>query len=1060
MSKTPTHALTWSAENHIYLLHTSAHPPQPILPGNEDVWRAWLTTHSSFSFQGQHGHLNVLKELRPRGTGYWYAYHTSSGQTRKRYLGTGVTMTLAHLEEVARDLQEIKQERLPQPLQVPATLASSPTTQSGKETLSSLVEPGYEFNDPSTMMVMTRLSPPRLPATLVVRERLLSVLDTALFRPLTLLSASAGWGKTTLLSAWAQRHPQSVAWLSLEALDNDPTRFWVSVITALRKCQPEIGARVLALLQGSEPLFLSLTTLLNELADRSAETSPILLILDDYHVIGEPTIHTSLTFWLEHVPPHVHLLLASRVDPDLPLSRFRVRGHLGEIRDTDLRFTQAEASHFLTQSMGLALSESEVALLEGRTEGWIASLHLTALYLQKRTNPSASVQTLSGDQRFLLDYMREEILTSLPEDVQDFLLQTSGLNLLSASLCDAITGREDSDRLLEQVERANLFLQPLDERRQWYRYHALWSQAMQHEARRRLGAATMRSLSNKASMWYERQQMLPEAIEATLASEAFARTATLIERFVVPNSFRNPYHLICTWLRRIPDEVLQAQPDLSFLYALALMFTMDRRSSTLWARIESLLEWAEQGFARQEQWEHLGETLQHRANLAFFQDDLVRLFAFAHQAQSLLTEHSLIYHDNLLVRGYEALLAGEVQVAWQCLLEGYRRTKSLGDHSSAFAASLLLGEVCLEKGEVRRASHYYQQALTYVDEDQEFSRQQLLLETGEAEPFFPSSTYHNLARLAYERNELADARSYLSQALALREKPEEAIHLLASGALIQARLLHASGETAQALDKLSQWEMHTPFPWSVRAIRTCRARLHLGDGDLSAVEQWAQEKLHADLSPAPQQEEVPLLRQQEEALLLARLHIAQKSGETALKELVPWKEKAQAQGRTRSVLEIHILEALAYIACQEGSQARSSLREAVRLAHPENAQRLFLDEGPTMEHLLKTLLPELREASLISFVRTLLRAFAQESGPLPAPATPYAGEKPLLMEPLSEQEQRVLRLLVAGRSNPEIARELVISLNTVKTHVQSLYHKLNVHNRVEASEVARRLSLL
>ena len=249
--------------------------------------------------------------------------------------------------------------------------------------------------------------------------------------------------------------------------------------------------------------FLSLTTLLNELVDRNAETSPILLILDDYHVIDEPTIHTSLTFWLEHLPSHVHLLLASRVDPDLPLSRFRARGHLGEIRDTDLRFTQAETDHFLTQSMGLALSESEVALLEDRTEGWIASLHLTALYLQKHTNASAGVQTLSGGQRFLLDYMREEILASLSEDVQGFLLQTSGLNLLSASLCDAITGREDSDRLLEQVERANLFLQPLDERRQWYRYHALWAQAMQQEARLRLGTTTLRSLSSKASRWYE-----------------------------------------------------------------------------------------------------------------------------------------------------------------------------------------------------------------------------------------------------------------------------------------------------------------------------------------------------------------------------------------------------------------------------------------------------------------------------------------------------------------------------------------------------------------------------
>jgi LuxR family maltose regulon positive regulatory protein len=377
------------------------------------------------------------------------------------------------------------------------------------------------------------------------------------------------------------------------------------------------------------------------------------------------------------------------------------------------------------------------------------------------------------------------------------------------------------------------------------------------------------------------------------------------------------------------------------------------------------------------------------------------------------------------------------------------------------AKSQLLSEVYLEKGELRSASHYAHQALGYIDEGQYPAWQQFRLETGDTEPFFTSWASHFLAQLAYERNELAEARQYLSQAQALRKKPEEEIHVLASGALIQARLLHASGETEKAQEMLSTWEMHARFPWPLRAIRACRARLHLAGGDLSAVEQWAQEKAHADLSPAPEQEEeLPLLRQQEEALLLARFHLAQKRGETALKELAPWKEQALAQGRMRSVLEILILEALAHSTRQEQSQARSSLLQAVRLARSENVQRLFLDEGSTMEHLLKTLLPGLREAPLISFVQTLLRAFAQKSGPLHTKDTPYAEKKPLLMEPLSSQEQRVLRLLVAGRSNSEIANALVISLNTVKTHVQSLYRKLDVHNRIEASETARRLSLL
>ncbi|WP_201373147.1 LuxR C-terminal-related transcriptional regulator [Ktedonobacter robiniae] len=1052
MPKSPAATLTWSPESNAYNLHISDHRPMWIEPGTEGPWLAWLTTHTSFSFQGQHGHLNVYKEQRARGAGYWYAYHTAAGQTHKRYLGRSVTVTLTRLEEVARAFRELPSGELQ-------------TARMGGEATSTTTQQGSEPGELRTTIVMTRLSPPHLPATLVVRERLLAALDTALSRPLTLLSASAGWGKTTLLASWAHRHPQSVAWFPLEEMDNDPTRFWTSLIEALRRCWPGIGERALTLLQASAPslapLVTVLTALLNELADRQAETSPILLILDDYHVIHEPAIHASLAFWLEHQPPHVHLLLASRVDPELSLARLRVRGRLGELRNAELRFTQEETQDFLTQRMGLTLSETDVELLQARTEGWIASLQLAALVLQKHADPSAYVQTLRGNQRFLLDYLREEVLANLPEALQDFLLQTSVLHRFSASLCASITGRDDSDRLLEQVERANLFLQPLDDSQQWYRYHALWAQAMQHEARLRLGTAAVRELHRKASRWYEQQQMLPEAIEAALTGEVFARAAKLIERFAAPNSFRNEYRLLHSWLRRMPEEVLQAQPDLCFQYALTLMFITDRRSSISWTRIESLVQWAEQGFEAREQWERRGDALQLHAVLAFFQEDLMHLFALTHQAQPLLTERSLMYSNYLLTRGYEALLAGEVQAAWQHLLKGYEQVKNLGDYSGAFGAALFLGEVCLEKGELRRASHYFHQALGHIDEDQSLGQQQFLLETGGTEPFFVSWAYHCLARLAYEHNELADAQRYLLQALALRAKPEDEIHVHASGGLIQARLLHACGETSQAQELLLKWERHARFPWSLCSIRVLLARFHLAQGYLAAVEQWAQEKGQTlDFQASEQEKAFSLLHQQEEALILARFSIAQRRGEAALRELTPWKEKAQAQGRKRSVLKIQILEALAHAVRQEHRMARSVLIQTLKLAQPENDQRVFLDEGPAMEALLKTLLPELREAALISYARILLRAFAQESGAQPTREAQPRGENVLLLDPLSEQEQRVLRLLAAGRSNPEIANTLMLSLNTVKTHVQSLYRKLDVHSRVEASEAARRFSLL
>ncbi|GCE15560.1 LuxR C-terminal-related transcriptional regulator [Tengunoibacter tsumagoiensis] len=1051
MPKSPAYTLMWSSEDHMYVLHTSEHPPLLIKPENEEGWHAWLRVHASFSFQGQSGHLNVLKESRSRGSGYWYAYHTNAGRTRKHYLGRSEAVTFAHLEEVARDLQEIKHDSS-RPSSHTAFLPSEPFR---KETPSSTGSPGRKLDDSSLMMVTTRLSPPQLPATLVVRERLLAVLDAALSRPLTLLSASAGWGKTTLLATWAYRHPQLVPWLPLEEMDNDPTRFWTSLIEALRRCRPEIGGRALSLLQASAPLATSLTALLNELASQHVATSPILLILDDYHVINEPMIHSSLTFWLEHLPPHVHLLLPSRTDPDLPLARLRVRGHLGELRNSELRFTREETQAFLTQRMGLALSEADIALLQARTEGWIASLQLAALVLQNHATPSIYVQTLSGSQRFVLDYLREEILASLPAELQTFLLQTSWLNPLSASLCDAVREREDSAHLLEQVERANLFLHSLDEHRQWYRYHSLWAQAMQHEARRRLGTAAVGELYAKASQWYEQQQLVPEAIEAALRGEHFSRAMMLMKRFVAPHTFRNEYSLVCSWLKRTPDEVLQVQPELCFQFTLALMLTTDRRSSDTWTRSEQLLQWAEQGFEASEQRERHGDALQLHAVLAFFQEDLMHLFLLTHQAQPLLTEHSLMYPNNLLIRGLEALLAGEVQVAWVHLLEGYERIKNLGDHAGAFGAALFLGEVCLEKGELYRASHYFHQALGHIEEDESLVRQQFLLETGDTEPFFVSWAYHCLARLAYERNKLDEAWQYLSQAQALRERPEKEIHVLASGALIQARLLRASGEPDQALDLLLKWEKYARFPGPLSTIRMFRLELQLAQGDLAPGEQWTQTREEVPL--LAQEHTLPLLHQQEKALLLARVHIAQKQGMAALKTLAPWKEKAQAQGRAQSVLRMQILEALAYVVCQEHSQARSSLLQALQMAQPEHSQRLFLDEGPVMESLLRTLLPELYEASLRSFVRTLLRAFVERPD-VRSVASPQEASLPL--EPLSDQEQRVLRLLVAGRSNPEIANVLVISVNTVKTHVQSLYRKLGVRNRVEASTVARHSSLL
>src|SRR6266571_5751053 len=403
MSRTPLHALIWSQEQRLYELHTQNRLEQRFQQTDEATWQSWLREVTSFAFHSPAGSLNVYLERRPRGGAYWYAYQTKEGRTRKRYLGRTETLSLAHLEKTAFALRREQQ-------------------------------PPQAF-DQGMLVLSGRLAPPRLPTVLVEREPLLSALDGALATPLTLLSAPAGFGKTTLLAAWASRQKTQVAWLSLDELDNSPPRFWVALIAALRRCPSltsSFGETVQALLESPQPppLSTTLTALLHELESREVHPAPIVLIVDAYQIIEEPTIHESLSLFLEHLPAHLHLILSSRVDPDLPLARLRVRGQLTEIRMDELRFDQEEASQYLGQLLSPTLSAEEVSQLVNRTEGWIAGLQLATLTMQKREDRAAFLKALTGSQRYLLDYVQEEILARLPTDVRDFLLHTAILSRL------------------------------------------------------------------------------------------------------------------------------------------------------------------------------------------------------------------------------------------------------------------------------------------------------------------------------------------------------------------------------------------------------------------------------------------------------------------------------------------------------------------------------------------------------------------------------------------------------------------------------------------------------
>ena len=480
MPKPSQYVLIWLDQREHYELHLHGQLQQCFQRGDDEAFSHWLNEHTAFAFVGKSGRISVLKEARPGGTGYWYAYRTQERRTRKRYLGPSARVTFARLEQEAQALSNSPSARRVAAGQAGTGIVASPQVEQRGALLS------------------LRLSPPRLPGSLVERSRLLGELDAAFSYPLTLISAAAGSGKTTLLSAWVAALPQvlprgrtkqgterrgagpACAWLSLDEADNDPIRFWLSVIAAVQTCLPTCGEAARELLHAPQapPLSTILTTLLDEMEQVDRE---FILILDDYHVISDQAIHDSLLALLNHPPANMHLVLSTRTNPELPLSRFRVRSQMIEVRDQDLCFTRQEAASFLVEGMGLPLSEEEVATLAARTEGWIAGLQLAALSLRKRQDLSTFVKDFGGSHRYLLDYVQQDILAHLPLTLQDFLLQTSILTRMNAALCQVVTAAPDEpacQQMLEELERANLFVVPLDEQRQWYRFHDLFREAL------------------------------------------------------------------------------------------------------------------------------------------------------------------------------------------------------------------------------------------------------------------------------------------------------------------------------------------------------------------------------------------------------------------------------------------------------------------------------------------------------------------------------------------------------------------------------------------------------
>ena len=1058
MPRTPLHTLIWSQDHAWYELFSFGQVLWSFVPGDEEAWQAWLEAHDSFAFQGRQGRLNVYKEARPRGGQYWYAYHTTSKRTHKRYLGRTAKVTFVRLEEVAEVLTRAEQVHQTEQSFVDTTRLYFPHQARPERQTPVPPAQGPEQMQPASIL-LPKLRPPRLPSLCISRQRLLARMEESRQGKLTFVLAPAGSGKTTLVRQWIETQGQDtqVAWLSLDPEDDDPIRFWHYVLTACEHFESKPGHDALELLSTNQSFFTLLVLkqiLTSFLNDAARLPSRLLLILDDYHVITSSQIHESLTYLVDHLPPTLHLVILSRSESALPLARWRAHGDLQELHAADLRFSPEEMTAFLRQALPVPLPKEQFQSLEARLEGWPTGLRLLALALQGKSERRELEQVLagfSGSHRYLLDYFALEVLSSEGEARQIFLLQTSLLGRVTASLCDAVTGGRDSEQTLREMERSGLFLQALGGEPPWYRYHSLFAEALQAQARQRLSEEELRLCLSRASAWYEQEELFAEGIEAALAASEWARAAALVESVLKGQNqpVMQERVTLLRWLELLPEQILEAHPGLCVHYAAALLFTLDRSSPSTMALIEEPLKRAERAYEREGEWGKLGEALSCHAEVARWQGDLPLALRLARRALTFPAEPPMLWRGaSILIIVASEMRAGRPEAARRLTLEGQRLCETLQMPGySMNGATFILGEIALQQGRLHQAEQSYRQ----------------LLVTAKENPVDQMAARLGLAKVSYEWNHLAEAEQSVAQVFELGKahldelgKYFVEVGFLFPASLLQARLSQARGHLVQAQQSLQQLlafaQEHQLTP-SYRMYRMALAQqveLSLASGRLPSGEDW-QATAHppADAAFAMQQEQ--------EALLRARFLIARGEVAEALHLLGTWQEEARTWKRLRSELEIHVLLALAYAASSRPAQAKQALKEALILAQPEGFQRLFLEKGEALATLLRTLFLDLREEPLVSYARGLLLAFASLKGE--QQAAPHAVSA-LLLEPLTEAEQRVLSLLARGRTNPEIAAALVVSINTVKTQVQSIYRKLGVKSRWEASEAAHRLDLL